>query len=59
MSEEGEAAEAKFRGAEQENERLKKEIKELWAGFTAQKKELKDEYINKLMICTSLAISVV
>lgn len=44
MSEEGEATEAKFRGTEQENERLKKEIEELWAGFTAQKNELEDEY---------------
>lgn len=44
LSEEGETAEAKFRGAEQENERLKKEIEELRVRFTAQKKELEDEY---------------
>lgn len=44
LRKEGEVAEAKFKGIEQENERLKKEIEELQTKFTAQKKELEDEY---------------
>ena len=42
LREEGKTVEAKCRDVEQENGRLKKEMKELWAGFAAQK-ELEDE----------------
>ncbi|KAJ9682519.1 hypothetical protein PVL29_018438 [Vitis rotundifolia] len=38
------AVEAKFKHAEQENDRLKKKLEELRARFAAQKKELEGEY---------------
>ncbi|KAL6346526.1 hypothetical protein AAG906_000144 [Vitis piasezkii] len=38
------AAEAKCRDVEQENDHLKKELEELLTGFATQKKKLEDEY---------------
>ncbi|KAL6312928.1 hypothetical protein AAG906_030907 [Vitis piasezkii] len=38
--------EAKHKKVEQENEWLKQEMEELWAGFVTQKGELKGEYQN-------------
>ena len=44
LREEGEAAEAKCKKVEQQNERMRKEIEELWVGFATQNEELKGEY---------------
>ena len=44
LREKGEVAETKCKKIEQENERLRKEMEQLRAGFVAQKKKLKDEY---------------
>lgn len=42
LKEKGETMEAKYKGAEQENSQLKREIEELWASFTGQKKEVEE-----------------
>ena len=48
MNEEKEAMEAKHKKVEQENEWLKQEMEELWAGFITQKGELEGEYKKKV-----------
>ena len=42
------AAKAKCKDAEQENDHLKKKLEELWTGFAAQKKKLEDEYQKQI-----------
>lgn len=42
LKEKGETMEAKYKGAEQENSQLKREIEELWASFIGQKKEVEE-----------------
>ena len=44
MGEEKEAAEAKWKNTEHEMDQLKKELEELWAGFTTEKNELEKDY---------------
>lgn len=58
LREEWEAAEAKCRNTEQENECLRKELEDLQAGFAAQKKELEGEYQKQVDDMFFLAINV-